>query len=100
MEQPLNVAIPADAAIVRPPLQVSVPLAGLVVIASVIEFVAPATVFPPVSTTRTTGCVDQAAPAVPPDGWAVIARLAAGPTVMSMLVVWMPVSPTAVAVRV
>jgi hypothetical protein len=98
ISQPANVATPEEADVERPPVQVSVPLP--VPMASVIEAELLVTVFPPASSTVTTGCCDHAVAAVPPPGCVVKANFSAEPTVILNALLVAEVSPLLVAVSV
>jgi hypothetical protein len=99
--QAANAATPEDAGKgfvvhVRAAPAVPVPL----VIASCIEAELLVTVFPPASSTVTTGCVDHAVPPVPPPGCVVKTNCAPVPTVIVVAVLTALVSPLLVAVSV
>ena len=73
---------------------------GLVPTASVTELVALVTTLPEASSTLTAGCVPKAAPLAPPPGWVLKAIWVAVPKVMVKVLLVVPVSPAAAAVRV
>src|SRR5437870_13016127 len=81
--QPLKLARPLDAVLLRPPVQDSVaPLPGWVLMDSVTVLESVLTTVPEASSTATTGCWLQAAPLAPPPGWVVNATLVGVLTVM------------------
>jgi hypothetical protein len=93
-----KVATPLAAEMVVVPERVPEP--GFVPMAIVIDAVEEVTVFPCASCTVITGWVAQALPAVPPEGWEVMASLDAVPGVTVMEVLLDTEAPERVAPRV
>jgi hypothetical protein len=79
IEQPVNVADPAEALFVSPPVQVRIAPVGFDASARMIEAVLLATVLPALSSTVTTGEVGNVAPTATVVGWVVKASRVAGP---------------------
>src|SRR4051794_23887272 len=100
MLHPANVATPAIAPFVLPPVQDrAAPAGGVIVNATVLVLVV--TVFPNVSSTVTTGCVTHAALLIPPPGCVVKTTLAAAPAVIvNELLTASVMDPVVEAVRV
>ena len=98
--QPAKVAVPAIAALARPPVQVIVDPAASAETEMVTVFVATATVLPPASSTSTAGWPFHAAPAVPPPGCVPNASLAGTPTVTAKAALVPTPTPEPVALSV
>ena len=91
--------MPDAVALAWPPVQASVPPVPVPALTTTVTVAVPVAAFPNGSTIRTDGCVAQAVPPVPPDGWATKTRAEAGAAVTANAPAVALARPGAEAVR-